>query len=220
MVKQHVFLGEQGEDILAADQFRWLPLGKWWIQQVGVVFDVTDCRKAVQVDRTLHEVHVVRLQLKMVEQELLKIFGTLVANFETNGSTVTTRLKLAFKGMYQVADFFFVDVKITISRYTELVATIDIESGKQLVDVFPNDRRKEYIVVAARRAQVIWQSNDARQRSRRLHHTAVTPATKRVFTVQPDNEVQAFVENPGKRPRRIERQRRKYRHDLLQKILL
>ena len=65
MVKQHVFLGEQREDILVAEQFWWLSLRKWRIQQIGVVPDVTDSCKAVQIDRTIDEVHVVRLQIKM-----------------------------------------------------------------------------------------------------------------------------------------------------------
>ena len=109
-----------------------------------------------------------------------------MANFEAHGSTVATRLKLAFKRVYQIADFFFIDVKIAVSRYAELVATIDLESGKQIVDMFSNDRGKEDKVVATGRAQMIRQSNDARQRSRCLHHAAVTPATKRIFAVQAD----------------------------------
>ena len=71
MVKQHVFLGEQGEDILVAEQFWWPSLRKRWIQQFGVIFDIADCCEAVQINRTLHEVHVVCLKLKMVEQKQL-----------------------------------------------------------------------------------------------------------------------------------------------------
>ena len=105
-----------------------------------MVVDVTDCRKSVEVDRTLHEVHVVRLQLKMVEQELLKIFGTLVANFEANSRTVAARFKLPLKRVHQVADFLFVDIKIAVSRNTELITAIDLKSGKQFVDVLSNHR--------------------------------------------------------------------------------
>ena len=68
-------------------------------------------------------------------------------------------------------------------------------------------------------AEFLRQLDDARQRSRRLHHATVTAAAERVAAVQPDNEIEALVQDPGKRPRGVESQRRQNRNDLFIEVL-
>ncbi len=82
-----------------------------------------------------------------------------------------------------------------------------------------NDRREEYIVMFAGLTQVLRKFYDARQRSRRLYHAAMTAPTERIAAVQAHDKVQALVENSREWPRRIESQRRQHRNDLLVEIL-
>ena len=79
-----------------------------------------------------------------------------MADLESNGSAVSARFELAFKCMHQVADFFFVNVQVAVARNTELVATLYLQTWKQLVDMYADNRRQEYELMTSRVAQVIW----------------------------------------------------------------
>ena len=47
-------------------------------------------------------------EAEVIEQELLQVFRTLVADLEPHRSTMATCRQLAFKRMYKIADFFFI----------------------------------------------------------------------------------------------------------------
>ena len=60
-------------------------------------------------------------------------------NLNADSSAVTARFKLSFQGADQIADFLVVNVEIAITRYTELVTTINIKPREQAFDVHAND---------------------------------------------------------------------------------
>jgi len=79
-------------------------------------------------------------ELEVIEQELLQVFRTFVADFESHGRTIAAGFQLTFQCSYEVADLLIVDIQVAVSSYTKLVATIDREALKQLVDMHANNR--------------------------------------------------------------------------------
>ena len=140
------------------------------------------------------------LQAKMIEQELLQVFGTLVANLEPYGGTVATGLELAFERPHEVTDFLVVDVEVTIARDAKLVTAVDIQPRKQSIDMHADNRRQEDEMVFAGFAQVFRQLDDAWQGARCLHHAPMALPAKCVSPVQANDEVETLVEYARKWP--------------------
>ena len=61
--------------------------------------------------------------------------------------------------------------------------------------------------------------DDPRQRARRLHDREAAVAAEGVLAVQRYDEVQRLVENPRKRVRRVQPQRRQHRQQLVMEEL-
>ena len=110
------------------------------VQQLGTILDIADRRKTVEIDGPLDEVHVLFLQVEVVEQEFLQVLGTFVADLDTHRGAVAAGLELAFQRAYEIADLFVVNVKVAVARHSELVTAADLEARKQAADVHANDR--------------------------------------------------------------------------------
>ena len=48
----------------------------------------------------------------MIEQELLQVGRTLVADLDADGRTLATGFELPFQGAHKITDFFLVDVEV------------------------------------------------------------------------------------------------------------
>jgi hypothetical protein len=101
-----------------------------------------------------------------------------------------------------------------------LVAAVDVHAGEQPVNEGVYDRRQEDEVRLARAFERPRQGNQARQRARSLHDCPMTRSAEGITAVQANDEVQALVENPRERSRRVERRRAQQRNDLGAEILL
>jgi hypothetical protein len=89
-------------------------------------------------------------------------------------------------------------------------------AGEQLVDVRVQDRRQEHEAVLAA-GDLRRQQDDARQGPGRLHDRDARLAAEGVLAGQLDHEVQALVEEPRERVRRVEAERRQHRHHLVER---
>ena len=78
-------------------------------------------------------------EVEVIEQELLQVDWTLVAYFKPDCRSITTCLELAFERMHEVADFFFVKIKIAVARYTELVTAADVQAREQITHMHSNN---------------------------------------------------------------------------------
>jgi len=76
----------------------------------------------------------------MIEQELLKVFRAFVADLDAHGGAVAAGLELALERADEVADFFLVDVEVTVARDAKLVAAVDLEPREQAIDMDADDR--------------------------------------------------------------------------------
>ena len=64
-----------------------------------------------------------------------------MSNLDTNRCTIATRLELSFERANKITDFLVVDVQIAVTRDAKLIATINLQTRKQAVDVDTNDGR-------------------------------------------------------------------------------
>src|SRR5204863_6054653 len=64
------------------------------------------------------------------------------------------------------------------------------------------------------------QADQSRELARCLHDCAMTRTAERITAVEAHDEVQTLVQNPRKRPRRIERRGAQHWHDLREEVLL
>ena len=76
----------------------------------------------------------------MVEQELLQVLGTLMANLDAYRRAVTAGFELTLERADKIANLFLVDVQVGDTCNAELLAAINPESGKQAVNVNPDNR--------------------------------------------------------------------------------
>ena len=136
----------------------------------------------------------------MIEQELLQVRRTFMADLDAYGSAIAACLELTFQRADEVTYLLLVDIQVTVARHAKLVATINLQAREQPFDVHANHRGQEYIVMAARAAEVFGKLNDPRQRSWCLHHTPVAPAPVGVAALEPDDEVETLVQHARERP--------------------
>ena len=134
MVQQHVLLGQQLENILVAEQFLRQSLGKQWIKKFLLVLNFADCRKAVQINGSVNEIHVMLGQPEVVQQKIPQVFRAFVTDFESNGRSMTARFQLTLKRKHQVTNFLVIDIQVAVASYTKLVAAVDTQTGEQFCD--------------------------------------------------------------------------------------
>ena len=140
VVQQDVLLCTDLENVFVREQFVRQPLRKRWVQQVGSVRNTADRAHAIEINWSLDQVHVAFLQTEVVEQELLQIFGTLVADFYAHRGAVAACFELTLECAHEVANLFLVNIKITVTRHAELVAAVHIQAGEQAIHMHPDDR--------------------------------------------------------------------------------
>ena len=139
-------------------------------------------------------------------------------DLEPDGQAELPLRELAFQRLPQVLDFFFVEPEIRVARHAELRVRDDLASLEHLVRVLVDHARQKDERVG-RHSPAVRQRNDPRQKARRLQDRDARLAAERVLTRELDDEVQALVDDEGKRVRRIEADRRQQRLDLALEIL-
>ncbi len=141
----------------------------------------------------------------------------IVRDFQAHFVAEAARRQFAFERAQQIVDFLFVDEQIAVAGHAKLITARHFHSGKQIADVRVHDRRQEYEIVRRLR-DGFGQPNQARQRSRRLHHGFAAGATERILAFERDDEAQAFVQHLRKRMRGIEAHRAQNRHQIVREI--
>src|SRR5207248_186296 len=104
------------------------------------------------------------------------------------------------------------------ARDAELVAADDVHAGEELAHMGMQDRGEEDegVLGAGMRLR---QPDEARQRARRLHDRGARAAAEGVAPLELDGEVQALVQHPRERMRRVEADRRKHRKQFAEEVV-
>ena len=203
-MQQHIAGPQGGERIAAAPQ----PLGnagrEGRIFQFGAIHQVVQRHQAIHVDRPGNLVQIVRRERKLLQQVGENLIRTVVRGFQAHRIAVAPRGQLTLDRAQQVIDFFLLDEQVAVARDAELVAAAHLHAGEQRRYVGFDNRSQENEVAAA---EFIGQSDQARQRARRLYHGEAAVASKAVFAFHHDREIQTLVENFWKWPSGVERQR-------------
>ncbi len=142
----------------------------------------------------------------------------IIRNLKPDRRAETPREQLPFQGQGQIVDIL-VQLQIGIARYPELVATGGAHTREKLADMLVDDRREQYVMIAAA-GQLVGKAHHPGQGARRRHHRQRHLAAEGILAFQRYDEVQALVDQTREGMRRIEPDRRQHRQHLLAEILL
>jgi hypothetical protein len=212
VVKEHVVLADRGEQVAAGEHRGQARLERRELQ-VGPVDQVDHLLQPDQVHRAVDAVAVLRAEVELLEQELQHARRDRRRHLEPHLVAVVALGQLAVQRLAQVGDLLLVDEELAVARHAELVDRAHRQAREQPVDEAADDRGQQRDRV--RRARDLLRHSDhARQRARRLHDRDARPPAERIDAVELDDEVQALVQDPRERMRRVERDRRQQRLDL------
>ncbi len=186
------------------------------VLEFGAIDQVVHGHQAIQVHLSGDLVKIVAGEAELAEQIRQDLVRAVVRGFQANCVAEAARGEFAFDRAQQVVDFFLLDEQIAVARDSKLVAAAHVHAGEQLRDEGLDDRAEEHEVAAA---ELVGQADQARQRTRRLHHREAAVAAESILAFDHHREVQALVENLREWPRRIECQRAQHRLDLAAEII-
>ena len=164
-------------------------------------------------------IQIFRLQFELLQQEFRHGGRTVVGDFQAHRIAEVALRQFALQADAQVLHFFLVHEQVAVARHAELVTAQHFHAGKQLADMRVQDGRKEHETVRTTR-DFRRQQDGARQHARRLHDGLGRVAPESVLALQLDGKIQALVEHARERMRRIEPDRRQYRHHFAQEKIL
>ena len=186
--------------------------------QVRAIDEIVDRHQAIEIDRTVHLVQIVRRQREMAQQEGGDVFRAIERGLQTHSRAVAALCEFALDRAQQVVHFFVVDEQVTVARHAKLPGAFDFHAAEQLCDEGRDDRRQEHEIRFAWCIAALRQADDSRQGARHLHHRELRVTAESVLAGQTHDEVQALVLNSRKRARRVEAQRRQHRFHFLREI--
>ena len=187
------------------------------ILELGPVRSVDQRRQPGEVDRPVAAIQIGFLELELLQQQAGKRRRAIGGDFQPHGKTELPLRELALERLPQILDLFLVEPKVGIARHPELRIADDATSGEKLAQVRMDDRGKQDKAVGRR--DLDRQLDHPQQLVRRLDDRDGGVAAERVAAGKLDDEIQALVDDLGKRVRRIEADRTQQRLDLAPEIV-
>ena len=217
VVQQHVALADRVEHGLQVAGGARLELCELQIRPVDHVVDLDH---PVEVDRAVDLVDRVRRQVEVVQQHAHHVGRAALVDLQPHRAQVAAAQQFVAQGQREVVDVVLVQDQLGVAGHPELVRAQHGHAREQFVDEGRQQRAEEHEVVAGVAVAVgIGQADDPRQRARRAHDRHVALAAEGVAALQQHHHVQRLVEDLRERVRRVQRQRRQHRHDLVAEML-
>ena len=167
---------------------------------------VGDRPQSSEVERALDSVELLIVDVELADQQVEHPVADVGLHLEPYGGPEPPADELAFERLQQVVDVVLVDGEVLVAGHPEQRGLDDVHAREQRGDVRTDhllDQHEPGVVDA----------DEPRQQRRNLHPREVLPAA---FTVaHHDGEVQRQTGDVGERVRRIDRERRQDREDVL-----
>ena len=167
--------------------------------------------QARRVQRAVDDVQVVFRQVQRAEERRTDLRRAILFQFKPHGRALAAIVQFVFNRLEQIVGVFFVDVQLAVARDAEMPVTKDICARKQIGEVVADEMAEEDVILAW---IVAGQFHQPRQHARHLDHGEMTQHLAALRHFELHHHVQRFVQQLGKRMRRINGQRRHYRADL------
>ena len=137
--------------------------------------------------------------------------------FEPDGGAFPAVVQFVFDRFEQVVGIFFVEVQLAVARDPEMPVTENVRSGKQIGEVMADELAEKDVILARIIAR---QFHQLRQHPRHLHDGEMAQCLALLRHFQLHHHVQRFVEQLREGMRRIDRQRRQQREDVVEEMVL
>ena len=218
VVHEHVALAQRREDALrrlALAERRVRRRHERRVLQLLAVHAV-QLAQAGQVEQAGHLDDVGRVDVHLAQQQLEHVVGHVLADLEAHRRAEPALGQLAFQGLQQVLVPVLLDLEVGVAGDAEDVALDDVHAGEQLAEV----RGDQFLQRQERRraaGAVGLDADQARHVVRHLDPGEVLGAALRV--AHGDGQVERQAGDVGERVRRVDRQRREDREDLLGEVV-
>ena len=161
-------------------------------------------------------VEVARFEVEDPEQPTSHFLGAILLHLKADGCAAVHMAEFLLDGMEQVVGLLLVDIEVAVTGDAEEVSAQNLHPMEERPDIVLDETAEKDEVVALL-VGLVGEGNDARQDARHLDdgQVGVEP-----ISLEMDDDIEALVEKLGEGMRRIDRQRREDREDLVVEELL
>ncbi len=159
---------------------------------------------ASQVHRAIHLVQIDLGQFELLQQIINQMTRAVVGHFQAHLVTIAQGKQLPFQGAGQIFHIL-VHFHVRVTGNPELVTAGGLHPREKIRDVGVNHGRQEHKIVVTALAYLVRNTNQTGQGAGSGNNGQAGRATKGILAVQRYDKVQALVDQPRERVRRVQR---------------
>ena len=164
-----------------------------------------DHEQRPEIERAGDAVHVVRLEIEFVDEQVEDLGSDVGVDLETHGTTEATATQFELDRLEQIVGLLLLEREVGVASHTERVVRTDRHAGEQHVEVGGDHLLERH------EPHSVGQCHESREQVRHLHPCEPALAVRRIG--DDDGEVEREVGDVGEGMSRIDRERREHGED-------